>query len=357
MSSIFKNIKVSNEQNTHLLNEYIKYYDWVSSNYTTSGKSAKENYYKLASIKKTIQAISKFTKPIVSGEDLSHIKGIGPKTVQRINEIIQTGTLSEIQDIANLNTSIEQLSEIYGIGPSKASEFFHKYNIKTLDELIEAHNNKTITLTNQMLLGIKYRHTLNINIPRILICSMEIFIQQKLHELDPDFLCVFCGSYRRQKPTSSDIDILVSNKKLTDKSNTHKYLQSALNAISEYIIVDSLTSNSKTNTHYQGFGTFKNIGVNSNVRELVKDTFDIENNIIRIDVICVPHQYFFPAMMHFTGSGEFNKNMRTHAKALGYKMSEYGLFDVKNDKESEIFHSEKEIFEKLLLKYIPPEYR
>jgi DNA polymerase/3'-5' exonuclease PolX len=63
--------------------------------------------------------------------------------------------------------------------------------------------------------------------------------------------------------------------------------------------------------------------------------------------------------MHFTGSGDFNQKMRLHAKSLGYKLSEYGL--VKEDKTGKQTHiitkSEQDIFEVLLLKYIPPESR
>jgi len=62
--------------------------------------------------------------------------------------------------------------------------------------------------------------------------------------------------------------------------------------------------------------------------------------------------------MHFTGSGDFNQRMRLHAKSLDMKLSEYGLYKIENNKEKQIpINSEQNIFEALLLKYLPPEKR
>ena len=59
----------------------------------------KYNYYKLVAIKKVIETITKFKKVITDDTitNLSMIKGIGDKTIARLNEIIKTGHLSEIK--------------------------------------------------------------------------------------------------------------------------------------------------------------------------------------------------------------------------------------------------------------------
>jgi predicted flap endonuclease-1-like 5' DNA nuclease len=140
----FKDIKIKNINNKFIFDEFTRYYDWIYSNYAKSNKSSKENYYKLLVIKKTIEIIAKFSKDILSGSDLSYIKGIGPKTVNRINEIINTGKLSEINEGKNQINAIKELSEIYGIGPVKASEFYTNFNITNLKELLKAYKNNKI---------------------------------------------------------------------------------------------------------------------------------------------------------------------------------------------------------------------
>lgn len=351
----FTNIKITNSENTYIVNEFIRYYDWIYSNYSKSTKSAKENYYKLLVIKKTIDIIARYKKKIINGSQLANIKGIGEKTISRINEIIDTGKLSEIEKRENQIKVVKELSSIYGIGPVKASEFYIQYGIKSLKDLIKKYKQGKIELTEQMKLGIKYKDTLVEKIPRILIARLDIFVYSELQKIDPEFISIICGSYRRGKPYSSDVDILITNKKLKSKENTGKYLKLVIDNLKKYFIVDSLTSS--FNTHFQGFGTFKlipNLPTSYNKAE-----FDVQTNVIRLDIIIVPIQFFYPALMHFTGSGDFNQKMRLHAKSLGYKLSEYGLSTIdKSGKEKYLeAKSEQDIFDTLLLKYIPPEKR
>jgi DNA polymerase/3'-5' exonuclease PolX len=351
----FTNIKVKNTDNTYIVNEFIRYYDWIYSNYSKSPKSPKENYYKLMVIKKTIDIIVKFSKTIINGSQLADIKGIGDKTIARINEIIDTGKLSEIKNTQIQIESVKELSSIYGIGPVKASEFYSKYKITNLKELIEADKKGLIELTNQMKLGIKYKDKLIEKIPRILIARLDIFVYDKLQKIDNNFISIVCGSYRRGKPYSSDVDILITNKKLKSKEDTGKYLKLVLNNLYDFFITDSLTTS--FNTHFQGFACFKKIP--NLPSDYSKSEFNVKYNVIRLDIIVVPIQFFHPALMHFTGSGDFNQKLRLHAKSLGYKLSEYGL--IKTDQKGKETYveakSEQDIFDALLLKYVPPEKR
>ena len=84
----FTNIKISNPDNIYIVNEFIRYYDWIYSNYSKSTKSAKENYYKLLVIKKTIDIIARYKKKITNGSQLANIKGIGEKTLERVRPYI-----------------------------------------------------------------------------------------------------------------------------------------------------------------------------------------------------------------------------------------------------------------------------
>lgn len=355
LSNGFTDLKVKNPDNLYLVEEFIRYYDWIYSNYFKSNKSSKENYYKLIVIRKTIEIIAKFSKTIISGSQLEPIKGIGPKTIARINEIIDTGKLAEIKEGKLQISAVKELSEIYGIGPVKASEFYTQYKITSVKELVEADKKGLIELTDQMKLGIKYKDKLKTKIPRILIASLDIFIHDQLFKIDNNFISVVCGSYRRGKDFSSDVDILVTNKKLKSKENTGKYLKLVLDNLSKYFIVDSLTTS--FNTHFQGFASFKLIPNLPNQYD--KSIFNVKTDVIRLDIIIVPIQYFYSALLHFTGSGDFNQKLRLHAKSLGYKLSEYGLINIdKSGKEIIIpTNSEQDIFEALLLKYVPPEKR
>lgn len=346
----FDKIKTKVESNTKLVNEFIRYYKYIYSNFDNKTKSLNENYYKLLAISKVIETLAKYNKEITKGSDIEHLKGIGKKTINRIDEILNNGYLSEIpQNINNKTEIISELSSIYGIGPTRANEFYTQYNIKTIKELIKADKQGKIKLTRQMKLGIKYKDILKEKLPKILVLQFDIYLSKLIKSVDNDFTITICGSYRRGKDFTSDIDILITHQQLHDISKSKKYLDIILSKLNK-VIIDNLTQDNYNN-HYQGFGTFKNIITDTSINPSV---FDIDKNVFRIDIIIVPIESFYTALMHFTGSGDFNQKMRNHAKNLNMKLNEYGLY--KNNKQIEI-NSEIDIFENLLLKYIKPENR
>jgi DNA polymerase/3'-5' exonuclease PolX len=340
----FTKIEITNKENKYIVDELVRYYYYIYNNYTTSNKTTKENFYKLAAIKKTIYLISKLKKKLLAGEELENIKGIGPKTVGRINEIIKMGYLSEIK---TKDISKSELSDIYGIGPVKASYYYDKYKITKLDDFVDKIKKGEIKITKQIELGLKYRNKLVNKIPRMLIARLENYIQQKLYSIDKKFVSVVCGSYRREKDYSSDIDILIMHKDLKNLNKSKFYLEKAVNALD--FLVDNLTE--KYISHYQGFASV------SKITNLPKTDFNIKS-VIRVDIIIVPYDSFFTALLHFTGSGEFNQKLRIHAKNLNMKLSEYGLFRYINKTYIPIkIESEEDIFNNLLLKYLPPNKR
>jgi DNA polymerase/3'-5' exonuclease PolX len=348
-------LKIININNKYIIDEFIKYYMFIYSQYN-SGKIAKDKkviYYKLIAIKKVIDILIKFKKEIIINTvpELSKLKGFGEKTIARIKEIIQNGHLAEIKEEI-IYTS--ELSNIYGIGPVKASYYYEKYNVKTIDDFILLIKEGKIKITKQIELGIKYRNLLSNHIPRILIMRIEIFIQNTLNNIDKDYVSVVCGSYRREKEYSSDIDILITHKQLSNKNQMRPYLQNVIDklSINKSFIIDSLTENYVS--HFQGFASINP----KSIKDIPTCDFDIKK-IIRVDFIIIPYESFYTALMHFTGSGDFNQMMRIHAKNLNMKLNEYGLFKKdKNNKYKRIeINSETDIFNNMLLKYVPPNKR
>lgn len=78
------------------------------------------------------------------------------------------------------------------------------------------------------------------------------------------------------------------------------------------------------------------------------------NEYFPVDILFTTKERYPFALMHFTGSKEFNIHMSKHAISRGMKLSVNGLY------KGVIFipcKSEKDIFTKLGLKYISPEKR
>ena len=61
-------------------------------------------------------------------------------------------------------------------------------------------------------------------------------------------------------------------------------------------------------------------------------------------------------MLHHTGSKTFNIKIRVHAKKMGLKLNQYGIFK-SNKKISKKFKSERDILSYIGVKYLTPKER
>ena len=233
--------------------------------------------------------------------------------MDRIDEILKYGKLKEItiknKEKKNM-LNIEELEQVIGIGRKTAYDLVMNYNIKSIDELKKAYIDGKIQLSDNILIGLKYYDLYKGNIPRKEIDKINIYLNNKIAEIDSNISITICGSYRRQKPKSNDIDVLMTHKKIKTKSEIkkkHNYLHELVNLLKkDNFLVDDITFD-KYEYKYMGFAQFE------------------KNPIRRIDIRYVPYNSYYPAMLYFTGSGDFNSKMRNIAKLLGFKLNEYGL--------------------------------
>lgn len=308
--------------------------------------------FKLQHFKKALQIIKLFPKKIKNGNDLKDIKGIGKGTIERIDEILDNNKLSEINraTISNIQKNsnlINELSKVINIGPKVASQLIKKYKIKSIEELKKKVNDGEIEVNDKIKIGLKYYGVFEVNIPRKEIDKYNELLQDILQEIHPNLIITIAGSYRRGKKISNDIDVLVTHK---DIKNNKAYSKIKINYLNELIkilkkkkiIVDDLTD-TDNETKYMGFSKLP------------------RRKIRRIDIRFVPFDYYYSALLYFTGSYELNTQMRQIAKKLNYKLNEYGLFKKKSDdtfSENPIkIKSEKDIFKKLKLDYLEPTER
>ena len=124
---------------------------------------------------------------------------------------------------------------------------------------------------------------------------------------------------------------------------------------------DSNNNNNNNNNNHNNNNDNHNNNTNHNNGKKNSKYDNINNgnnnnqkNIVRVDIIIVPYESLPTALLHFTGSADFNQKIRLYAKKLCYMLNEYGLF--KGTKRIMV-NSEKDVFDKLMLKYVPPNER
>ncbi|MGA1861550.1 DNA polymerase/3'-5' exonuclease PolX [Deferribacter thermophilus] len=292
-----------------------------------------DEVYKIAAYRKAARVIKglpfNLKDYVDSGKRLEDIKGVGKAISKKILEILETGTLSALEEIKkNTPNILIEMTKIPGLGPKKAYRLYNELKINSIGELEYACKENRLLLLQgfgkksqeNILKGLEYykKHK-----DKHLFFEAEIVadeIKKSLSHIKGVDKVEFAGSLRRKVEVIKDIDfvILVNN------------------LIAENSIINFLKSN--------------NIEIIESGEKLIR--FNYKN--INVDVRFASKENFVTMLHHFTGSKNHNEVLRMKAKSLRLKINEYGIF--KGEEKLNI-DDEQDIYNILGLSYIVPELR
>ncbi|PTV93715.1 DNA polymerase (family 10) [Halanaerobium saccharolyticum] len=295
-----------------------------------------ENDFKIRAYTNAARKIESYPEDIfeLAEEDkLKEIKGIGSGIAESITELLQNGIIEEMEAVkAELPPGVIEMTDIQGLGPKTAHRFYYELEIVDLISLEKALKEGRVQelkgfgkkSEEKLLKALKNheKYVDKINLAQALKTAGEI-IETIKTELEPDFFeeIEICGSSRRAKELTGDLDILIATAKPEKLSQKLKNL----NFTAEVIGAGATKVSIRTEQ-----------GVQTDFRLVTKEEF--------------------PSALHyFTGSKAHNVRMRQLAKEHNLKLSEYGLF--RDDDSKEKIESEADIFKILGLEYIIPELR
>lgn len=314
-----------------------QFVDYFRRLVTVFGSDPKGGAFKIKALNKVIPQIISHDFPITSGKHARDcLQGVGKGFADRIDEIIETGTLKElIDDNDDQINAIEQLSRVTGIGDVKAKRLYEEFGISTINELRDAVDSGKLELTHHSIIGLKYLEQFEERIPAKEVETANKLLQKVVHSVDSALILTICGSYRRGRSTCGDIDVLITHPKAKTEGT---YLTKLVNMLTESgFLIDHLTAT----------GNKKYMGV-CRVIKMAR----------RIDIRFVDYSSYYAAMMYFTGSKHFNIQIRRRALEMGYSLNEYGLHEVKDEEKNIIpVDSEEEIFKVLGIDYVSPKDR
>lgn len=348
--------------NQIIISEFERYIEYIQNEQEPLKKDQKlkefnQNKFRLSQLSRVLSILKKYPTNITldNYNDLGSIDGIGKGSLEKIKDILENGKLSIIGDFVSSTkdkkNTLNELEEVVGIGRSHALELYRK-GIVSIKDLKEKIKNKEIEVNSKIILGLKYHGKYHTNIPRDEMVLYDHFFNHLIKKINRTmkldetnkYIVEICGSYRREKITSNDIDVLISKIGTSKEDKKINHLEMIVNKLKsplksnndKPLLVDSMTDK-KIKTKYMGFSKL------------------YDNLVRRIDIRFITFDSHYSALLYFTGSGELNKKMRQIAKDKGYKLSEYGLFDI--DGNMVHVQSERDIFKKLSMEYLPPRLR
>jgi DNA polymerase/3'-5' exonuclease PolX len=271
------------------------------------------------------------TGEIHSMEDIKHIKGVGAKIYQKIQEVLETGQLQSAErakEKYNMN-ALTAFQNIYGVGPAKATALVDA-GFETIEQLREHLKTDPKFLNEKQKIGLQYYEDLLLRIPR----EEMLQHQQVLKKVIPAFDIV--GSFRRDLPTSGDIDVLIRNNAASHSALPLTYY---VERLSHYIV------------EVLALGDHKCLAICQLPGKPAR----------RLDLLLTPDEEYAYSLLYFTGSDKFNVAFRQHALSMGYTLNEH-ILTLRSDLKSThaivpYMKTEKDIFNFLGLRYVEPSKR
>ncbi|XP_049867974.1 DNA polymerase beta-like [Pectinophora gossypiella] len=303
-------------------------------------KNVSRNIHKYNAYRKAASVLAAHGKRIETGDEAKKLNGIGEKIAKKIDEFLQTGKLQKLENIHQDEEAqaINLLTRVSGIGPVKAAELFRS-GIKTIEDLRNNQNK----LNHHQIIGLKYLEDFEKKIPRAEIQQIEKKLKDLINNVDPEFTLTICGSYRRGKSESGDIDALVTHPSVKTSEVKKKH--------GEQLLKNLVAALDELNMETISIGETKFMGVCRLSSELPAR---------RLDIRLLPPEQYQCAVLYFTGSDVFNKTMRAHALQHRFTLNEYslrplGVTGVPG--EPVPISSEEEIFDYIDFPYKKPEER
>ena len=294
---------------------------------------AEKHPFKARAYQTVITQLQQIPHPITSIEQLQHLKGVGDAIQKKIQEIMATGHLASAER-AKEKYPIEALDafqNIYGVGPAKARELTEK-GLRSIEDLRANVQRIPSLLNDKQRIGLAYYEPLLQRIPRAEMDEHRDILEHYL-----PIHAEIVGSYRRQAPTSGDIDVLLRMPKGMLPKQAKQQLAQIVNHLKEvHYIVEVLA-----------LGEHKCMAICRR---------DETSTPRRLDLLMVPGEQYGCALLYFTGSDRFNVAFRQYALQQGYTLNEKAL-QAKADAKAHVFQEEQDVFAFLQLQYVEPQNR
>ncbi|RLB05782.1 MAG: DNA polymerase/3'-5' exonuclease PolX [Deltaproteobacteria bacterium] len=260
---------------------------------------------------------------------LTSIPGIGAAMAKKIVEFLETGRMHKYEEvISQVPQDLLRLIDVQGIGPKTLKLAYDQLGVRSIQDFkrvlddgslakLPGMGNKKVDNIKK---GLELYEKMSERIPLGLAFPIVQETLRQMKQLSQVRSISACGSFRRMKETIGDVDILCTG------DNGRK-------------IID----------HFVHLPGVTRILAAGDTKGSV-----IFNDRYQVDLRVVPVESYGAALQYFTGSKQHNIHLRTIAKALELKISEYGVF---RGQQRVGGQDEKDIYGALGLQWIPPELR
>ena len=294
-----------------------------------------ETGFKVIAYRKASRILEDLTEDIedISKEKrLQEISGIGSGIAKKIEEYLKTGYMKKFDEaLSDIPEGLLELLNVQNVGGKTVHLAYKQLGVKSIEDLKRVIDDGSLArlygLGEKKVKNIKkgitiYEHAQE----RIHIFEAANIVEEVIDYLKeaPHIGRISpAGSLRRMRETVGDIDILATGK---DGAK----------------IIDYFT---------QFPGVTRTLAAGKTKGSVM---ISAEKSERQVDLRIVDESEYGSALQYFTGSKAHNIKLRSLAKEMGLKISEYGVF---RGEKKIAGTKEEEIYRTLNLAFIPPELR
>lgn len=292
--------------------------------------------------RKIVKILKSYPKPIRSVSNVQGVEGIGKRTLEKIDEILRTGSLKMLKNVESNKRLVAKmkLQTVMGIGPSKAGELVRR-GVFTVADLKKAVSRGEVKLNDKQMIALKYSNDLDERIPRSEVKRFGTAIGKVVKEVGDGCRAELAGSYAYGAKDSGDVDVIVVCKGLWTKKDVMRSGEEVLRGVVDALVREGVVIEvlDLGKSKFMGLGR---VGARGKVRH-------IDIRLASEDAVEMFRLYF--------GSGaEFSRWIRGVARDKGYKLNEWGLEDRRTGRRVDD-GTERGVFKKLGLDYVKPANR
>jgi DNA polymerase (family X) len=251
---------------------------------------------------RTVDGLPRSVADLVAGhEDLSELPGVGKSMVDKIEEIVETGGLKQLDKLEKkIPGELSKLLTLPGLGPKRVKELHDELGIKDRDALAAAARDGKIRgleglgpKTEQKILDeLERRRNGEQRLPLAEVEDVAEALVGYLRDAEGVKQAVIAGSYRRRKETVGDLDVLVTCKRGSPVADR----------FADYEDVEKVISKGTT-----------------------RSTVRLRSGL-QVDLRVVAEVSYGAALHYFTGSKAHNIACRKIGVRKKLKINEYGVF-------------------------------
>lgn len=362
-----------------------------------------DNYMRALAWRRASCVLKSLKFPLTNIDQLKGAKDVGKHVQKVLQSILDHGTSDEVEKVRNdpWYKKMKIFTKVFGAGTKTAQEWIEK-GWTTVDEVRQNYTKGDWRLR----FGLAFHEELMELVTRLEADNFTKFIKHQCETILPGISVELCGGFKRGKTHGHDIDLLFTHQStgkevgflprllsvlesknliLCGKWNRGTYTEEAmysdskrtknnqLDHFEKWIGIIKFPKKWRKSISEEEFFSDENVSADLNsyedsepakkklkTNELSPEDIAAQSRswiARRVDLIIAPYDQYFYALVGWTGSKQFNRDIRTYAKRThNYAMTSHGLYDL-TKRKSLPAKSEKEIFDILGVPYFPPEER